>query len=293
MKMVTKKTVMNTAPQAPGEREVPRQILLDDALKGVPFGDETLLAFYIKDVAVDRDFYMSKGRVIPRLLLTVKERVTVEIYGSHMETNADLGLTHMIHNPMNIRIKHIPEFGLAWPSWVHYVGDLSKGWVVATDSRSHLKGDSEKTVFQGVADDPDLQSVLGAIQEIKQTKEMFIPTIHFPGGIREQVQVGKRLLDFLVPVIRNSDYKKLKLIEKCMKYLEVPTRTKLSRYTDSLRAACLDFGRLPTPPELYSKIISEGYELRESGFYKDLNDLGLGWLTRKKSSKTLLGSKTK
>jgi hypothetical protein len=292
MKKVTKKTVRNTAPQAPGGTKVPQQILLADALKGVPFGDETLLAFYIKDVEVERDFYMSKGRVIPRLLLTVKRRVTVEIYGSHMEP-ADLGLTHMVHNPKNIRIKHVPEFGLDWPSWVYYLDNLSQGWVVATNSRSDLKGDSEKTVFQGVADDPDLQSVLGAIKEIKQTKEMFIPTIHFPGGVREQVQVGKHLLDFLVPVIRNSDYKKLKLVEKCMKYLEVPTRTKLSRYTDHLCAACVEFGRLPTPPELYSKIISEGYELRMSGFYKDLNDIGLGWLTKKKSSKTLFGSKTK
>ena len=123
MKKVTKKTVRNTAPQAPGGTKVPQQILLADALKGVPFGDETLLAFYINDVEVERDFYMSKGRVIPRLLLTVQRRVTVEIYGSHMEP-ADLGLTHMVHNPKNIRIKHVPEFGLDWPSWVYYLDNL-------------------------------------------------------------------------------------------------------------------------------------------------------------------------
>jgi hypothetical protein len=293
MKKASKKRQPRPEVQTIEQSEIPKQILLEDALKGAPFGKEILLGFYIDDVVVERDFYRAKGRAIPRLLFTIKQRVTVEVYGSHMETNEDLRLTHMVHNPTNFRLMQVPEFGRSWPPWVFYLNGSSKGWVVATDARSSLKGDAEKTVFQGIADDPDLHSVLGAVREIKGSKETFMDVIEFPGGIKKKERVGARLLDFLLPVIRNSDFKKLKLLEKCMKYLEAPTRTKLSRFTDCLRAACRDLDRLPTAPELYSRILDGGYELKEARFYKDLNDVGLGWLTRKNSSKTPFGRVTK
>lgn len=293
MKKASKKRQPKPEVQTAEQSGVPQSIRLEDALKGVPFGKHTLLGFYINDVVVERDFYRADGRVIPRLLLAVKQRATVEVYGSHMETNEDLMLTHMVHNPTNFQLMHVAEFGRSWPPWVFYLNGSRNGWVVATDARSSLKGDAEKTIFQGVTSDPDLLTVLGAVKEIKESNKTFTEAIHFPGGIRKQMRVGERLLDFLLPVIRNSDFKKLRLLEKCMKYLEAPTRTKLSRFTDNLRSACQELGRLPTPPELHSRIVQDGYALKESRFYKDLNDVGLGWLTRKNSSKTPLGPVTK
>lgn len=293
MKKVPKKPQPKRSAGKPAKSELPKQILLEDALKGVPFGEEILLAFYIDDVVVERDFFKDKSRVIPRLLLNIKGKLTVEIYGSHLQTADDARLTHMVHNPTNFRLTHVPEFGRSWPPWVFYLNGSSNGWVVATDARSSLKGDAEKTVFQGIADDPDLHSVLGAVREIKESKEPFMDVIEFPGGIKKKERVGARLLDFLLPVIRNSDFKKLKLLEKCMKYLEAPTRTKLSRFTECLRAACRELDRLPTAPELYSRILDGGYELKEARFYKDLNDVGLGWLTRKNSTRTPFGRGTK
>jgi hypothetical protein len=293
MKKPPKKPLRKRSSGRIANAEVPNEIQLKDALKGVPYGEEILLAFYFKDVVVERDFYRGQGRMIPRLLLTVKERVTVEVYGSHLATNEEISLTHMVHNPTNFRLTHVPEFGRAWPHWIWMLNGSHNGWVVATDARSNLKGEAAKTIFQGVADDPDLHTILGAIQEIKESKVKFIDMIKFPGGIKTQERVGVRLLDFLLPVIRNSDFKKLRLLEKCMKYLEVPTTTKLTRFTNNLRSACEELCRLPTAPELYSRILDGGYELKESRFYKDLNDVGLGWLTRKNSSKTPFGRVTK
>jgi hypothetical protein len=271
----------------------PSHINLKDALKGLPMGDEIMLAYYLDDVEVQRDFYIEGGRKIPRLLLHIKKRATIEIYGSHLETPEERQRTHVVHNPTNYYLMFVPQFGRPWPPYIFMIQNSRNGWVVAYDAASRLKGEALKTVFQGVATDPDLERVLSAVEEIKNIPVDYMGGYHFPGGTKTERRVGERLLDFLVPVIRTSNFKKVRLLEKCMKYLETPTKTKLDRFVTPLRGACEKLGRLPTPPELLSCIRATGFQIADSRFYTDLNDIGLGWLTRDHSTKTPVGGRTK
>lgn len=264
---------------------LPPYIDLKKALKGIRVGGETILAYYMDDVEVERDYHTANGRKIPRLLVTVKKRATIEIYGSHLQTPEDHFVTHVVHNPTHYYLIHIPEFGRAWAPHLFMIQSSRKGWVITSNSRTDLKGESRKTVFQGVEDEEQLVKLLGAVREIKECPVDYLETIKLPEGSRTKTRVGERLLDLLVPAIRNFDFKLIGLLEKCMRFLESPTPTKLDRFINPLREVCVELDRLPTAPELYAKIRAGGYQLKESRFYSDLPDVGLGWLTKKKPSK--------
>jgi hypothetical protein len=153
-------------------------------------------------------------------------------------------------------------------------------WTVSYDAGTNLKGDPIKTDLQGVSDDPDLLIILEAMEEIKKSPYDSYSSLPFLGGQINRHRVGEKLLDFLVRVVRSGDKKKLVLLEKCMKYLESTTKTKLYRFTNSLLGFCDDFGRLPTPTQLHSRIVANGHNFSSSAFYNDLNEIGLGWLSR-------------
>jgi hypothetical protein len=280
--------------EPPSAQQVyPSSVNLQDALKGVRVGDYLLLAFYLDDVRVEKDYYTGERRHIPRLQLRVKDRVTVEIYGSHLETTADQDLTHVVYTPPDYYLVHVPEFGRPYPPYIFMICQSIKGWVISTNSKTALRGEATKTIFQGVADDPDLHRVLSALEELKTSPVDHVESYHFPGGVKKTRRVGEALLDFLGPVVRTSDYQKLRLLEKCLRYLDSATKTKSDRYCLPLRAACEELGRLPTAPELYSRVLKTGFQVKESRFYSDLADVGLGWLTRKNSKKTPVGRVTK
>jgi len=264
---------------------VPSSVSLKEALKGVRFGDEIMLAYHMDDIELECDYCTANGRKIPRLLVTIKKRATIEIYGSHLQTPEDHFITHVVHNPTNYYLIHIPEFGRAWPPHLFLIQSSRKGWVIATNARTNLNGESRKTVFQGVEVEEHLVKLLAAVREIKDCPVDYLETIKLPEGSRTKTRVGERLLDLLVPAIRNFDFKMIGLLEKCMRFLEFPTPTKLDRFIKPLRNACTELDRLPTAPELYARITAGGYQLNESRFYSDLRDVGLGWLTKKKPSK--------
>jgi hypothetical protein len=290
-KASSKKLKRTAPPNAP--TLYPWDVKLEDALKGVRVGDYTLLAFYLDDVRVEKDYYTGEKRNIPRLLLHVKDRVTVEVYGSHLETAADRELTHVVYSPPDYFLVHEPEFGRPYPPYIYMIYRCVKGWVISSTSKTSIKGEATKTIFQGVVDDPDLHRVLDAVEELKTSPVDYMESHHLPGGEKKTRRVGEDLLNFLGPVIRTSNYRKLRLIEKCLRYLDSATKTKSDRYCLPLRKACEALGRLPTAPELYSRVLETGYQIKESRFYSDLADLGLGWLTRKHSSKTPVGRATK
>lgn len=244
------------------------------------------LYFGLDDLKLLPGFTEGK-RQIPKIDVEVAGKTTLTIYGSHMDKNEDLLLTHLVHNPSGSRPVFLLEVGRSLPPLLWFIHGCPMGWKVIRDSRNSLKGEPMKTVFQGLKDDPDLHGLLQAVQEIKSHDVDYLESTSFPSGTKIQRRVGEKLLDFLVPVIRASEIQRLHLIEKCINYVDSRTRTKMDRFSDALRAACVELGRLPTPPELFNKILDEGHRLKESNFYPDLVEVGLDWLVRKNSKKTL------
>jgi hypothetical protein len=285
VKKSMKKHSREKPPETSKDCQAPKKILLKDVLKGVPLDGKLLLGFYISDVKEEYDIYTFKRWKIPRIRLNIKNKGVVDIYGSHLKTKEDRHLTHIVHNPTNIWFRLVREFDKPWPSWVSFIRNSKTKWEFFYDLINTIKGDAEKTSFQGVADDPDLLNVLLSVEEIKKSKETHTEVIVFPGGIRKEVRIGEDLLDFLLPVVRSSNFKKLKLLEKCIKYCDnPPSNTKMSRIITHMNLTCNHLNRLPTPPELLSSIDDSGYEYKDSRFYKDLNDVGLGWLSNKSTN---------
>jgi len=264
-------------------------------------GGAAFLPFSSSSVKIKRDFISSGRREIPRITVKVNPKVEIEIFGSHLETESDRRVTHLVYNPSSFQLLAVEETGVSHALYSKFlVASKPNGWKAVFDDESlKLAGEAAKTVFQGVADDPDLPVVLNAVEEIRGSTEDFVtappPPLNYDRGIEiKRQRIGEQLLDFLVPLIRNPDFKKLQLLEKCIRYLQSETKTKMDRMTGALCDACEKYGRIPTAPELFSWITNSGYQLKEARFYSDLCDVGLGWLTRKnRSIRTPVGNRTK
>lgn len=266
----------------------PYSYTLKQVMEGVVSDGVFTMAFHARDVVVEKGFLKADGREIPRLRTITKGKVSLDIIGSHLETDLDRQQTHIVFNPDGARLIFMLEPGQPCHTAVFFIQHCVRRWSVASDSRTRLRGDAAvKTVFQGVQDDPDLHTVLDALEEIKRFKGVdHLMETEFPSGTTSRRFLGTNLLKVLIPAVRNSDYKKVRLIEKCMKFLEDPSPTKADRIRRPLLLACDELDRIPTARELYTRLVSGGCpNLSESRFYSDLPHVGLGWLTKKKPSK--------
>jgi hypothetical protein len=266
---------------------------------GVLINGEWYLAFTSSQVKIFEDFAKFGKIEIPRLRLTLKTDVVLDIYGSHLNHPDDLNLTHIVHNSTVYKPILEEDYGYYPPRWATMLVESEpRSWAVVYDKAMVIKGEPAKTIFQGVSDSPDLRMLLGVVDDIISSTEDYetklpTPLDTFVGEPPERQRVGEALLNFIVPAIRAKDTNKLRLLEKCVRFYDPPSKTKIERFAKPLKKLCQAIGRPPSAPELYSAIIADGYDMKESRFYADLNDVGLGWLTRKRSSKTLFGPSTK
>jgi hypothetical protein len=243
----------------------------------VPFGD--------KDIKVKKCHYASENHEIPFLRIHVKQDITIDLYGSHFESPEDDNLTYLIHNLGRLNPVSIGHFENPVPTYVQMISNTSSGWKIESLVNRELAGDSFKTVFQGFKGDNQVLDVLLAVRKIKSNSEPYITKlIRNAAGKLELIKAdGGCLMDFLRPVIKTANYKKLKLIEKCIKYLESPTQTKMERTFKAIKHLCEKLNRPPTPKEIFDHIhpdiLNRGGQYRD--IYRDLRDLGLGWLIKK------------
>lgn len=245
---------------------------------------ETNLEFGLDDIEVERDFYTGEKRKIPRIRVHVKRTVTVDIYGSHLETGEDVRLTHLHHNPTKINPVFNADFSQPIPNYVWRIMGARGGWILATEGSKHLEGAPLATIFQKVGKDINLNYILSVVGRIQKSKTDFVNCQVFPGGLWRKSHVGEELLDFLVPAIRNFDFKKLDLLKKCVQYYQAnPMLTKADRYFNCLHDLVRALDRPPTPVEMYDKITEGNFRIQLSRFYKDLKTLGMGWLNKKRA----------
>jgi hypothetical protein len=242
-----------------------------------------IIAFREEDLEVEKKYYKSKNVVIPFFEIFVKNKIKINIYGSHFASPKDQKLTYIIHNASNLTPALIVPFENNIPIYARMISGVSKGWKIESDPKMELIGDPYKTVFQGLKGDKDLFDVLSAVKEIKAglelSKTKFVTN---ENGKLELIPAdGRDLMIFLRTVIQTSDYNKLKHIEKCMKYLESPTQTKMERFSKSIQQLCNNLNRPPTPKEVFSHLYPNTMTDQYRDIYRDLDDLGLGWLINK------------
>jgi hypothetical protein len=239
-----------------------------------------IIAFREEDLEVKKNYYKSKNGIIPFFEIIVKNKIKINIYGSHFESPKDQNLTYIIHNTSNLTPALIVPFKNNIPIYARIISGVSKGWKIESDPKMELIGDPYKTVFQGLKGDKDLFDVLSAVKEIKAgsepSKTKFVTNEN--GKIELIPSDGRDLMIFLRTVIQTSDYYKLKHIEKCMKYLESPTKTKMERFSKSIQQLCNNLNRPPTPKEVFDHLYPNTMSDQYRDIYKDLDDLGLGWL---------------
>jgi hypothetical protein len=269
-----------------------------EAFTGIKVDGLWYLAFSSAQARVDAQF-AEVGRVrIPRLRISLNPKVTLDIYGSHLDQPDDLKKTHLVHNPTVFQPILVEDYGVVPPLWATVlVASTPSDWRVVYDKAMLLKGEPTKTIFQGVAKDPDLSLMLGLVYDVLNTSEDFDTKLPPPLDKFSEPpfrrRIGEALLDFIVPAIRSRDFEKLRLLEKCVQFYNPPSKTKIERFAETLKRLCQKNNRLPSAPEFYSAIVAGNHKLKESKFYSDLHDLGMGWLTRKHSKKTPVGQETK
>lgn len=269
----------------PRERILPTLCKTDVRSENLPLAD--LVPFSEKDIKVKKCHYEYKNHKIPflRIHANLKEDITIDVYGSHFESPEDKNLTYLIHNSGKFKPTPLGHFENPLPIYVRMIS-ISSGWKIESLENRELVGDSFKTVFQGFKGDNEVFNVLSAVREIKSNSEPY-PTKELirnsAGKLVVEYADGSCLMDFLRPVIKTNNYKRLKLIEKCIKFLESPTQTKMERTFKAIKHLCEKFNRPPTPKEIFEHIYPDtqkrGGQYRD--IYRDLRDLGLGWLIKK------------
>ncbi len=264
------------------------------ACTGIRRNGDQVLAFSSKNVSFKKA-YTGKNN-IPCIFVTIKEGVTFEVYGSHMDSENDYLITHVVRNPTKWNVICVEDYGDPPHLFATMLVATDRfGWSVHPGEGTQTRGEAAKTVLQGVVEDQSLPTIFDALDEILENTGDFheeIPKLMSTRKSEQPVErrrVGEKLLDFLVPAIRGFDLKKIDLLKKCIKFYGDRTRTKVEMFCNALQEACEELERLPSAPELHARIVGGGFELKESRFYSDLADLGLGWLTRKKPSKTPVG----
>jgi hypothetical protein len=263
-------------------KKVQTTAISKDALgENLPLSDLLpVIAFREEDLEVKKSYYKSKNGIIPFIELIVKNKITIKIYGSHFESPKDQNLSYIIHNKSYLTpVLTIPcENTIS--IYARLISGVSKGWKIESDPKMELIGDPYKTVFQGLKGDKDLFDVLSAVKEIKASSELsktkFVTNEN--GKIELIPADGRDLMIFLRTAIQTSDYYKLKYIEKCMKYLESPSQTKMNRFSKCIQQLCNKLNRPPTPKEIFSHLYPNTMSEQFRDIYRDLDDLGFGWL---------------
>lgn len=239
------------------------------------------LIFGFDDLVFEPCYYTGEKRRVPIIRIHVAGKATVTIYGSHLKQPEDFEQTHLIHNPSAWTLAYKIEFGRPMPPALGHIINCQRGWTIAQNALTDLKGDVSKTVLQGETDNPDILKLLSAVREIRDSKVDFKEIETYPGPIKRPYRIGEQLLDILVPAIRSADFKKIRLLEKCMKFYDAPpVKTPFDRIKDAVSRACCSLGRLPKPLEIYSILSDSGYLHEQPRFYKDLKRYGFGWLAK-------------
>ncbi len=233
-----------------------------------------------KDFEVKKCLHLHNGNKIPFLEISDGEFLNIRIYGSHFDSDYHKSLSCLIHNRSKVCPIIDNSLNEYSPVYLRMINCSNSRWSIESHGINELAGDSFKTVFQGFKSDRDLPSVLTAVRELKSEPYKTKLTTNNEGKFELIKADGSDLMNFLRPVIKNSDYKKLKLIEKCMRFLESPTQTKMERTFNSILILCNKLNRPPVPKEIYFNLHPSREEHEYRDIYPDLYDFGLSWLIK-------------
>jgi hypothetical protein len=233
-----------------------------------------VLNFRWQDVKWRSGFYKGEARKIPCVFVEIPPNLTITIYGSHLTKHSDYRVTHLFHRSRDVDlVPSEPPPHDHFPKWFPHL-DLAQGqWYLMDGLGVHLKGAPSKGIFQGVMDDPDLQSLIYAVHAVVTANIDHSKFYEF---------AAKRLFKILIPAIRKHDLKKISLLMKVMEFCQMPrVEPKSLLYNDAFLLAARACNRVPTGAELYELVTHLDRNIEAPLFYRDLKEIGLGWITRK------------
>jgi hypothetical protein len=257
--------------------ELKQRISRGEELFPVDYTDEDpferIVPFRWQDVKWREDFYTGEKRNIPCLVVEIPPDITVKIYGSHLKSRDDYKLTHLCEKNRDVDLYvSEPPPNENYPEWFAYLDDFCWQWFLIDGDGVHFKGSPSQRVFQKVMGDPDLKTLVSVVHSIKTTNRSSERIIDF---------TGRRLLKVLVPAIRDHNLSKFDLIKKVMTFCVTPRDVPKSViYNDTLLGCARRLCRVPTGPELFDCLQELECIMEAPLFYRDLKEVGLGWLTK-------------
>lgn len=178
-----------------------------------------VVRFNLEEVVETKDYYHAtevRRRKIPLIVAKFPQDVDVTIYGSHLESESDLQISHLVHKskPLGLLPRDnslVVSFALkkllcakTGMNWRHFaLVDMVQGnscWSVVLGRNQRFKGPARSKIFQR-AKDLDTERLVETAKHI---------ILYGPENFKETSILHGGLFDVLIPALYNGQYNTVK-----------------------------------------------------------------------------------
>jgi hypothetical protein len=178
-----------------------------------------VVRFNLEEVVETKDYHHTaevRRRKIPRIVVNFPQKVVVTIYGSHLESESDLQISHLVHKNKAVNIRHndtstLISAGIHWlfrsDTGINWrdcaIINMVQGdgcWSVVLGRNQRFKGPARSKKFQR-AKDLDIE---GLVESAKQILWLG------PKEFKDTSILHGRLFDVLIPALYNGHFNTVK-----------------------------------------------------------------------------------
>ena len=178
-----------------------------------------VISFNWDDVDEAEDYYRepeNRRPKIPQIVVNFPQEVVVTIYGSHLESESDLQISHLVHRNKAVNIRHndtstLISAGIHWlfrsDTGINWrdcaIINMVQGnscWSVVLGRNQRFKGPARSKIFQR-AKDLDTERLVETAKHI---------ILYGPENFKETSILHGGLFDVLIPALYNGQYNTVK-----------------------------------------------------------------------------------
>ena len=242
--------------------------------------------FWLHKVKLREESVIIDRREIPCTILDITNDLTITVYGGHIKSGLDPGITYISQKSRSAEYKIlIPEINilqddtaqikLGFPFWFQFLVPAHKIWDIHGMYNANLQGIPSQRVFQGKVDNPYLCQLIQFVEQVKKRRctDEFFNKLY-----------GEKFMQYIIEAIIKNDFEQINLLVKAMRYCqnrESYGTPKSQIYFDAVLRIVNFSNRIPKPKEILNEIQQNDPDgMEESEINRDLKKLGLTWLIK-------------